>query len=174
MSVAEKDKKIRAFGVMDVFIVVLILACAAGIAGRYILTGRNGILARTPDRTPAAVHVLVTGIENTSSDYFGDGVEFSVGGSGETGTLMDTTIRPAENYAEDENGNLYITYDDEENGKKDVRCTLIVSGWYQDGIYMLGGREPMLPGAEVELSADGIRVTALILEVTPVENDLIS
>ena len=162
------------FGVMDVFIIVLVLACAAGIVGRYILTGRNGILATTPDRVSAAVHVLVTSIENTSADYFTDGAEFTVGKSGETGEILDTTIRPAENYDEDENGELYISYDDEENGKKDVRCTLIVSGWYRDGIYMLGGREPMLPGAEVELSSEGIRVNALILEVTAVENDLIS
>ena len=169
----EKTGKIS-FGVMDVFIIVLILACIAGVVGRYMLTDKNGILAKTPERSAAAVHVLVTSIENTSADYFSDGVEFSVGGIGETGKLMDTTIRPAENYAEDEEGELYIAYDDEENGKKDVRCTLIVSGWYQDGVYLLGGREPMLPGATVELSAEDIRVTALILDVTSVENGLIS
>lgn len=163
------------FGVMDIFLIVLVLASAAGIAGRYVLTDKNGILASSPENTRAVVQVLISNIEDTSSDYFVEGASFSVGETGAVGVVGDCSVTPAERYAENEAGELYITYDDEENGRKDVRCTIILTGRFRDGIFTVDGRnaadgtEAVLPGAEMTLADDSITVTALILDVTAIE-----
>lgn len=160
-------KKRTAFGVLDVFIILLVVVCAAGVAARYILTDEKGILARTPERTSAAVQVLITSIEGTSSDYFSEGGTLTVGEGNETGEIRTVTVTPAEYYKENEYGGLEIAYHDGENGKIDIRCTLIVGGYYRDGIFLLGGEETVIPGGSVKLTGGGITVTALIIDTAP-------
>lgn len=162
-------KKRVTFGVLDVFLILLVVVCAAGIAVRYILTDEKGILANTPERSSAAVQVLITSIEGTSSDYFGEGGTLTVGAGEETGEIRTVTVTPAEYYKENENGELEIAYHDGENGKIDIRCTLIVGGYYRDGIFLLGGKEPVLPGGSITLTGSGITVTALIIDTAPIE-----
>lgn len=162
-----ETKKGIAFGVLDVFLILLIIVSAAGIAVRYVLTDQNGILAVTPTKTSAAVQVLITSIEDTSAVHFYEGAVFTVGEKGETGEILNVNEKPAEYYTENEEGELFVAYD--ESGKKDVRCTVTVSGYYRDGIFLLGGVEPMLPGASVALSSGDVKVTALIIDSAPLE-----
>ena len=157
------------FSVIDVFIIVLVLACVAGIVGRYVLTDENGILAVTPETRMAAVHVLVSDIENTSAAYFSEGAVFRMGNGDVTGELREFNEVPAEHYITNENGELEISYSGGD-GNKDERCTIIVEGYYKDGIFLLGGREPILPGASIEMANDEIRVTALVLDITSVDS----
>ena len=162
-------RKRISFGVMDVFIIVLVLACVTGIAGRYILTDENGILATTPETTTAVVHVLVSDIENTSTAYFSVGATFRIGSGGDSGEIRELSEIPAEYYVTNENGELELQHAGED-GNKNERLQLVISGYYRDGVFMLGGKEPVLPGAEIELSSDEIRVTALILDITSAES----
>lgn len=163
-----KGKKL-AFGVLDIFLILVVVLSAAGVAVRCVLTDKNGILAVTPERTSAAVQILIEGIENSSSDFFSENAVFTVGDHDESGRLMSVTVQPAEYYKENEKGELEIAYEDEENGRRDVRCTVVVEGYYRDGIFMLGGVTPMLPGAEVKLSGSGVVATALIIDTAPIE-----
>lgn len=162
-------KRSGSFGVLDLFILLLVVVCAAGIAVRYVLTDENGILATTPEKTSVALQVLISGIEDTSSDFFFEGASFDVGEAKETGEILDVNIKPAEYYTENEEGEIFVAYVEGEGGEKDVRCTVIVSGYYRDGIFMLGGKEPVIPGAELRLAGDGITVTALIIDTAPVD-----
>ncbi len=157
------------FSVLDVFFLLLIVVCAVSVIARYVLTDENGILAVTPPRTNAAVQILITGIEIDSSDHFSEDAEFTVGDTGETGKLTSVTVQPAEYYTENEKGELEIAYEDGENGRRDVRCTVVVGGYYRDGIFLLGGEEPMIPGGSVTMSGGSITVTALIIDTAPIE-----
>lgn len=165
-----KEKKFT-FGVLDVFLILVVILSAAGIAVRCVLTDENGILATTPEKTSAAVQILIEGIENSSSDYFSEDAVFTVGSGEDEGRLMSVTVQPAEYYVENEKGELEIAYEDAENGRRDVRCTVVVEGYYRDGIFMLGGKTPMLPGSSVPVSGGGITVTALIIDTAPIDGD---
>ncbi len=156
-------------GILDVFLILLVIFSVAGVAARCVLTGENGVLAKTPESVSAAVQVLVTSIEGTSADYFSNGAEFSVGKVGSAGKIISSTVTPAEYFTENENGDIVIGYEDGEHGKIDVRCTVIVSGFYRDGIFLLKGEEPLLPGAKVSLSGDSIVVDALVIDTAEFE-----
>lgn len=167
-----KKKKSFGFGAIDAFVILLAFVCAAGIVVRFYLTGKNGILAKTPEKTYAAVQILISGIEQTSQDLFSEGGTLAVGDPGESGEIMPgTVITPAEYYAENENGELYIAYEDDKDGKIDIRCTVVVGGWYEDnGVFMLGGTDPLIPGDTVSLSGGSIRVEGLVIDVAPFES----
>ena len=159
-------KKKTAFGALDVFVILLIFMCAAGIAVRYVMSNTNGVLASAPRNAPAAVQFLISSIEDTSQDQFSEGGALAVGDV--SGEILSVTVTPAEYYAENENGELYIAYEDRSGGKIDIRCTVVVNGWYEDnGVYMLGGNSPLIPGASITLSAGDVKVTGLIIDVTP-------
>lgn len=167
----EKRKRSFRFGALDAFVILLAIVCAAGIAVRYVLLSDHGVLAETPERTYAAAQFLISGIEPTSQDSFSEGGKLSVGDVGESGEIMPgTVITPAEYYAENENGELYIAYEDDKDGKIDIRCTVVVGGWYtENGVFMLGGKTPLIPGSDVELAGGSVRVTGLLIDVAPFE-----
>lgn len=171
MKSVKENKRKFTFGALDVFLILAVILSAAGIAVRCVLTDENGILAVTPEKTSVAVQILIEGIENSSSDYFSEDAVFGVGTEGDEGRLMSVTVQPAEYYVENERGELEIAYEDAENGKRDVRCTVVVEGYYRDGIFMLGGKTPMLPGGTVRMSGGGISVTALIIDTAPVDGE---
>ena len=163
------DKKKFSFGVLDVFLILLVLVSAAGICARYILTDENGVLAVAPEKTEAAVSVIIENIESTSSDYFYENAEFTVTPSGVKGTLMaNFTVTPAQYYIEGDGGELIIAYHDEENGNVDVRGVLRVTGYYKDDVYLLGEGTPVTAGMTVTLSGETITVTATVTDITPI------
>ncbi len=167
---AEKRKKRAVFGVIDVFLILLAVLCAAGVAVRFMLTDEKGILASSPEEVSAAVQVLITDVENTSTELFSDGGVIRVGRTGIEGEILSpVSVTPAEYIKEDENGGLVLAYQAEENGKKDVRCTVVVRGYFRDGIFLLDGAEHLIPGEVIRLAGDGITVEALIIDSAPLE-----
>ena len=158
----------NAFGVLDVFLIVLIIVSAVGIAARFVLTEENGILATKPETEDAVLSVLVSDIEGTSEEYFVSGCDFMIS-EYETScdVVSDFTVTPAQYYVENENGELVISYHDEENGHVDCRGALKVSGFYKDGVYILGGKYPVTAGMTVTLINGKITVSALITDVAP-------
>ncbi len=161
-----QNRKIT-FGVLDLFLLVLILVMVTGVVARYILTEKNGILAVTPELTGAAVSVLITDIEGTSSVYFVEGESFTLNGEVKGAVLSDFTVTPAQYYMENEDGELVIAYHDEESGRIDCRGAFAVSGYYSEGIYLLDGEMPITAGMEIELKNGEIKVTALVIDVSP-------
>ncbi len=163
-------RKRASFGALDIFLILLVVLCATGVAVRFVLTDEKGILASTPDTVSAAVQVLITNVENTSTEFFTDGGKLRVGSTGVEGEILSpVSVTPAEYIKEDENGDLVLAYQADENGKKDVRCTVVLDGFFKDGIFLLGGTEPIIPGAEIKLEGDGVVVNALVIDSAPLE-----
>lgn len=167
----KKEKRVS-FGVLDIFVILLAFVCAAGIVARYVLTSRNGVLAITPEKTYAAAQFLISGLEPTSQDAFSEGGTLTVGDGGESGEILPgAVITPAEYYAEDENGELYLAYEDDKDGKVDIRCTVVLGGWYaENGVFMLGGVTPLIPGETVTLSGGGVKASGLVIDVMPIDD----
>ncbi len=161
-----QNRKIT-FGVLDLFLLVLILVMVTGVAARYILTEKNGILAVTPEFTGAAVSVLITDIEGTSSVHFVEGESFTLNDTATGAVLSDFTVTPAQYYTENEDGELVIAYHDEESGRIDCRGAFSVSGYYSEGVYLLNGVLPITAGMEIDLFNGEIKVTALVIDVSP-------
>ncbi len=160
-------KEKAAVAALDVFFVVVIVVAVLGIAARYLLIEDNGILAGTPEYKEAAISVLITNIEGTSSDYFVEGGEFSVMAEGYPCTIVsDFIVTPAEYLEENEQGELVIAYHDEENGNIDCRGALKVTGVYRDGFYFVEGETIVTAGMEVILTDGKISVTALVTDVS--------
>ncbi len=157
------------FGALDAFIIVLVLVALLGIFARSALAGENGVLATAPEMSDAAVSLLITDIEGTSSLYFVLGNKLTIAEYGVTGSVMsDFTVTPAEYFVENENGELIVEYHDEENGHIDLRGALLVSGYYKDGVYILDGKTPFTAGMEITLENETIKVKALVTDVAPI------
>lgn len=160
-------KKIT-FGVLDVFLVSAIFVSLLGIAARFFLIDENGIAAKEPQEVSAVLSVLITDIEGTSQEYFVSETEFAISDFETSGKVTsDFTVTPAQYFAENEAGELVIEYHDEENGHIDCRGTLSVTGYYKDGVYILGGNSPVTAGMTVTLSNEKITVSALVTDVAP-------
>lgn len=162
-------KEKTAIAALDVFFVVIIVVAVLGVAARYILVEENGILAGTPESKGAALSVLITDVEGTSSEYFVEGREFTLTDKNYPCTIIsDFTFTPAEYIEENEQGELVIAYHDEENGNIDCRGALKVDGFYRDGVYYLEGEKIVTAGMEVVLTDGKILVTALITDISPI------
>ncbi len=163
------QKRKISFGVLDLFLAVLVLVCIVGVVSRYLLTEENGLLASKPEYTTAAISLLITDIEGMSSEYFVSGESFTLAGIGAEGEVIeDFTVTPAQYYTENENGDLVISYHDEESGRIDCRGVVRVNGYYKDGMFLLAGEMPLTAGVYITIENGDIFVTALVTDVSSI------
>ncbi len=159
----------RSVAVLDIFFAVLILVAVIGVVARYLLTEENGILAKTPEKSEAALSLLITDIEGTSSEHFVEGGAFTVTDKGYPCVLIsDFTVTPAEYYEENEKGDLVLAYHDSENGNIDCRGAVKVSGFYREGGYYIDGKTVVTAGMTLTLTNGKISVTALVTDISPI------
>lgn len=165
----DMQKRKISFGVLDLFLIVLVLVCIIGAVSRYLLTEENGILASKPEYTKAAISLLITDIEGVSSEYFVTGESFVLADiEAEGEVIADFTVTPAQYYTENENGELVISYHDEESGRIDCRGAVVVNGYYKDGMYLLSGEMPLTAGMYITLENGSISVTALVTDISSI------
>lgn len=154
---------------LDIFFAVLVVVAVLGVAARYLLTEENGILVKTPEYSEAALSVLITDIEGTSAEHFVEGGKFTLtDGEYQCVAISDFIVTPAEYYEENEDGELILSYQDEENGNIDCRGAVKVNGFYRDGVYYIDGEMIVTAGMTVTLTNGKVSVAALITDLSPI------
>lgn len=160
-----KKKATTRFNVIDLIIIILALACIAGIYIRYASLDDINAQAALDS---AQVSFLVQDIRNTSAKFF-ENAEKEVYFADEKvkfGEFMrGFTITPAEKYMTDESGNVYkAVYP--ENTRIDVRGKILSEGRWTDTGFYVDGSIYIAPGKEIKIATSDITVTLIVTEVT--------
>ena len=156
---------------LDVFIILIAIACAVGVGARIYLGDRGDVLGReTSESGEYLVSFLVLDIRESSADCFVSGDVFYSQPSGDLfGTLIDTpTFTPAELFIEDEEGNYILTYSTEsgDDARIDVRGTFTVSGTMTDEGFLVGGKTYVAANKMVAVQSEKIFVNMTITDIT--------
>ncbi len=172
---AKNESGGRRFGALDAFVILLLAVAVIGVASRYLLTDENGILASSHESVEVAVAVLIQDLPYTSSGVFTEGAIYYLS-DGEAqlseGTVIsDFTETPAEYYTENENGELELSYASGDYANIDCRGLLRVTGYYKDGVFMIGEGEsaaPLVAGMYVTVVNGTVSESALVTDITPI------
>lgn len=159
----EKSKKVH-FNVIDLVIVVLIVACIAGVFVRKALI--NSFDA-SPDLEKAEISFLTLNVRYTSADYFTSGKEVYISANSlKLGEFMKGfTITPAEKYiAEDDGKIIKVNYP--ENTQIDVRGKILSEGKWTDEGFLVDGNYYIAAGSNVEIQTDNFCVNILITDIS--------
>ncbi len=167
----------RRFGALDAFVILLLIVSLVGVLARYMLTDENGILAAEPETVDVAVALLIQDLPYTSSGTFVEGTLFTISGNGggdgvaEGVAISDFTETPAEYYAENENGEIELLYASGEYANIDCRGLLRVTGYYKNGVFMIGDGEdsvPLTAGMYITVWSGDLTETALVTDISAV------
>ena len=169
----EVKREKRSLSALDVFIVILVLLCLAGLALRVAL-GRDGSL---PEDSPKTGEFALTfeipslkaqsGSDISAGDvlYTEDGAVF--------GTLTSQlSVTPARIYSEDADGKYVLSYSSGEGDGAlvDVTGVMTVTG-YQTGYgFLAGGKTLASPGCEIALHTDRLTFTVRVTDVARVSD----
>ena len=138
--------------VIDVLILLIVIACVAGLGVRF---GNVGGLSSSDNLEAYDVYFSVSNIAYTSEDAFvqGDTVTLADSGVilGEFAGLE--TILPAEFFARDKSGNL-IVVNYPESTRIDVTGRIVSQGLMSDNGYLVGGTTYVAPGTEYSVQSE--------------------
>ena len=159
---AKRERSRMRLNIIDFLIIIVLIGALAGIAMRFGLVER---VTNQAGLTEARISFLVRDINEDSLDYFGSGDTFydkehdCVFGNLETKQFMYS-----EAFVTNENGDIIKAFS--ENGRYDVRGTMIGSGTFTDDGFLLGGINYLAPGSTIHVQS---RDLDFILTVTAVE-----
>lgn len=169
-------KKRRRFNALDVCLIIAAALLLVG-AGLRIYIVKNGALpGQTVTLEKYAVSFLVKDVRETSAEQFTVGSTFYIQSSVDVfGTIMDTvSVTPAELYIEDSDGNVTLTYtvddsNDGEDGRVDIRGTVLSEGYMSDTGFLIGGTTYIAPNLCVAIQSQNVLVLAQITDITKIE-----
>lgn len=156
------------FNIIDLVIVIIVLACIAGVVFRHFST-KNVDNGEAPEK--AKISFLVNDVRYTSADFFigGDTVYTEEEGI-KLGELMKGfTITPAEDYVTDFNGNtVKVNYP--ENTRIDVRGAILSEGKWRDGSFFIDGNTYIAAGRKLKVCTAHLTVTLIVTDVSAVSD----
>lgn len=157
------DKKFK-FNILDVVIVIVVVACIAGIALRYNLADKIGLTKNQE----AVVTFLAPNVRtDVARESFVDGDMYYCkkfnGNFGELIRLDEFIYEPAVRMKEDENG---VMRESTLSHRSDVTGYIKVTGKYdEDKGFLVDGVNLVSPGKEYEIQSSNRSVTVLVMDV---------
>lgn len=164
-----KDRRV---GVLDVFVIILILLCVAGLIVR-IAVGRDGVLPEgAPESGEWALSFEISSVRAGVGDGFSVG-EVMYTENGEVfGTVSgQVSVTPAKIYSEDEEGRYILSYassDGGDNSMVDIKGTLTSEGYAVDYGFLVGGKIFASPGSELTLHTEKATCSVKILDIVKI------
>ena len=174
MNNKENTTQKRRLSALDVFAIVIVLLCAAGVIVR-VYVGADGILSDIgKENKEYTVSFEVTGITSAIGTYLTQGETFY----GENGEMIGTigegvTVTPAMIFIEDADGKYVQTYSSADNGDAslvDVRGTLTVEGYETEYGFLANGKTYLSPNFETPMHTKSATVTVKITDITASDN----
>ena len=156
---------------LDVFIILVAVACVVGVGARIYMGDKGDILGKESSESgDYLVSFLILDIRESSADSFIPGSVFYNHPIGDVfGSLVDTpTFTPAEIEIQDEEGNIILTYSTEsgDDARIDVRGTFAVSGTMTDEGFLMNGKTYIAPNKMVAVQSENIFVNMIITDIT--------
>ena len=170
--------KKKRLGVLDYFIIIVLILCVAGIALRMIFK-----LNKPEDQTFAHVEsetyyvqYIARSQRNIVDDYLGEGTEFRFYGTNEPfGTSFGVPdSEPAEKRYTDSKGEQYLvrnTSDDDRTDREDLRGKFVVKGKLsEDGVLLVDGSNNIIAlNREYSVRSDVMSFSFTVIGITPAE-----
>ncbi len=148
---------------LDIFIVILVFMCIAGVIVR-IYMGHDGVLpSEGVESADYAVSFEIKSALPELSTYLVSGERLYDAEGNLFGTVSGSvTVTPAEQFYEDADGKYVPFYSSYQN---DIRGTVTVSGHYTDYGFLVNGKTYIAPNYETELhtgmSSFSLRITGI-------------
>ena len=155
----EKNKK--RFNIIDFLIILVVAALVFSIALRYNLADRVGLSSRTDEVT---ISFLVQETSPTTIDAFVLGDEFYIDqNSVLLGTLLSVQRYEAEQYYENEDGEMILSYT---SAYIDIRGEIKASGSMTESGFMLNGTTFIAPNKKITVKSKNVTCDFIITSVT--------
>ncbi len=164
----------RKVSALDVFAVLLMLLCAAGVIVRAYVGSEGTISDVGKENGEYTVSFEVTGVSSAVGAYITEGENLY----GDDGVLIGTvgesvTVTPAVIYFEDENGKYIQSYSNADNGEAslvDVKGTMSVNGRETASGFLANGKTYLSPNFKTELHTKNVTLAVRITDIAEVGN----
>ena len=159
-----EKRKGRTPSALDVFVVLIVLACLAALALR-LTVGREGVLPKgVPEKATYSVSFEIAGQRDTAGSEISTGDIFYTEDGTLFGTLSGSVSRiPARRYTVAEDGTLVMSRSPEGDGaRSDVTGTLAVEGYPVEYGFLAAGTTYIAPNCRISLHTENMTVTARI------------
>ncbi len=164
----------RKISALDIFAVLLLLLCVAGVIVRAYVGDGGAISDVGKENGEYTVSFEITGVSGTVGSYIAEGENLY----GEGGVLIGTvkegvTVTPAVIFAEDKDGKYVQSYSASDNGETslvDVKGTMFVKGREVACGFLANGKTYLSPNFETELHTKNVTVTVKITDVVATVN----
>lgn len=155
----ENSKK--RFNIIDFLIILVVLALVLSIALRYNLADRVGITSRSDEVT---VSFLVQKVSPTTIDAILPGDVFYIDqNSVLLGTLLTAQRYEAEQYHENEDGEMILSYT---SAYIDIRGEIKASGSMTDSGFMLNGTTFIAPNKKITVKSKNVTCDIIVTSIT--------
>lgn len=171
-AVKTENKKKLKLNALDIFIILAVVLCIAGVGIRYYVSYGGEIPGQSTVYETYLVNFSVSNIRETSADYFVPGDTFYITQTGDKlGVLTDTvSTTPSEIPIEMANGEYSLAYavDNEElgRGRIDVTGTLLVEGKMTEDGFLVGGNTYIAPNKSLSVQSTNIYVNIIVKDIT--------
>lgn len=156
----------RRFNVIDAVIILLIIACIAGVVYRSVtLSGMED------DTKEYKLYLEIDDISSSSLDYFKIGDTFRVRSDGTVlGALESVKVNGAAIGAYNDNGDAVYYPDDDGSGSARIRveCCILVRGDMTERGLLVGNSLYISPNCTVEMISEHINVTAKVTNISDI------
>ncbi len=162
----------RRVSALDVFIVVLVLMCIAGVIVR-VYVGSEGILpVLDPDISEYAVSFEIKQVKASVGGYLSSGEKLWTESGELFGTVSDNvTVTPAQIFFEDKDGKYVSVYSSADNGDNslvDIKGSVVTEGYMAEYGFLAGGTTYVAPNYEIDLHTEKATVTVIITGISKV------
>ncbi|MBE6542309.1 MAG: hypothetical protein E7672_07675 [Ruminococcaceae bacterium] len=167
----KKTNSKKRLGVLDIFIIIIVLVCVASVVIRYVGIDNSQVSSEVQLDN----YILSFNIKNikdsSANNYMEKGTKFFIQSSGEyLGTLREgVTISDAVRYYELQNGQS-IAVPNTATGdlyRVDVEASLDVQGVLrEDGTFLLGGNQYVAVNKEITVYSKYLTVTIMVTDIT--------
>lgn len=155
----EKSKK--RFNIIDFMIILVVAALVFSIALRYNLADRVGLSSRSDEVT---VSFLIQKASPTTIDAFTPGDIFYIDQNSVTlGTLLTAQRSEAEQYHENEDGQMILSYT---SAYIDIRGEIKASGSMTESGFMLNGTTFIAPNKKLTVKSKNVTCDIIITSIT--------
>lgn len=154
------ETKKNRFNIIDVVIILVVIALAAGIALRYDFFGRNKEIA-TNDTV--IISFLIRSAAEGREQQFHEGDAFTYDGQA-LGELLKVSVTPAELITAGEDGEFKMTT---VPGKVDIRGEIRAVGTITDTGFRLGSTTYLAANMDIEIKSKYVGMVCLITGIRP-------
>ncbi|MBR6916862.1 MAG: hypothetical protein IKN38_01640 [Clostridia bacterium] len=157
---------------LDVFVILLMVLCIAGMIVR-VSVGREGVMPEgTPKKGSYALSFEISGQRSSLGSELSQGEVFYSEDGKVFGTLTDqVSVTPAKIYSVDDEGKYILGYsssDGGEGGLVDIRGTMTVEGYQVEYGFLAGGKIFASPNERLTLHTDTSTVTVKVTDVAKI------